>query len=232
MRFIVLLSLLPFVISTPLLAMYEPIELARMAVEITNNTQKKYVVSVYNGSGRDEYIVEPTHVVKKDVVLTERNYDHTNRNHYVSQIGVIHKTETFWKDQLTIEVAHKNLDSHRQFGTNLYSHPTGELELEKRQQRDSHFFQTVFPQAHDFITRVSLKGENLEESTMEVVKSASLTFSQMSIRSTAQLILQDRMGLLEAKTKLPPEVFEQAVDWMEKTASPKLHKLMLAYLKS
>lgn len=230
MRFIVILSLISFILTKPLLAMHEPIELARMAVEITNNTHKKYWVSVYNGSGRDEYLVDPTHVIKKDVVITERNYDHRNRNHYVSQVGVIHKTETSWKDQLTIEVAYKNCEPKRQLGTNLISHPTGEFE--KKQPLDSKYFDTLFPQAHDFVTRVSLKGENLEESTMEVVKSATLTFSQMSIRSTAHIILQDRMSLKEAKTKLPPEVFEQAVDWMEKTNSAKLHTLMLAYLKS
>lgn len=227
MRFKLLFSLLFFVLFQPAFAMYERIELARMTVEVTNSTQKKYLVSVYNGSGRDEFPIDPTHVVKKDVVITEF-MPCDNGNYYRCQVGILAPSDR--TDQLTIEVAYRSCKLHKELGSRLYSHPTGNYE--KQKELDNKSFNTTFPQAHDFITRVNLKGEDLEESTMDLTKSASLTFSQMSIRSTAQLVLQDRMSLKEAKTRLPAEVFEQAVDWMEKIASPKLHQLMLAYLKS
>lgn len=216
-------------LCAPLLAMYEPMVLGQMNLEVTNNTQKKYWVSIYVGCGRVEHPLDPAQRLQEKVSITERNY-HCDYTNYCSQVVVIDKALGEWKDQLTIEVAYKNAEPKRQFGTNLLSHPTGEHE--KKQPLGSKYFDTLFPQAHDFVTRVSLKGENLEESTMEVTKSASLSFSQMSIRSTAHIILQDRMSLKEAKTKLPAEVFEQAIDWMEKTNSAKLHQLMLAYLKS
>ncbi len=227
MRSKLIFSLLFFVVFRPAFAMYGRIELARMNVEIVNNTQKKYLVSVYNGCGRDEFPIDPTDTVKKDIVIAEF-MPCDNSNYYLCQVGII--TASDKKDQLSIEVAYRSCKSHKELGSRLYSHPTGNFE--KKKELDNKSFDTTFPQAHDFITRVNLKGEDLEDSTMELTKSASLTFSQMSIRSTAQLILQDRMSLKEAKTKLPAEVFEQAVDWMEKTNSAKLHTLMLTYLKS
>ncbi len=227
MHFKLLFSLLFFVVFQSAFGMYERIELARMTVEVTNSTQKKYLVSVYNGSGRDEFPIDPKHMVKKDVVITEF-MPCDNGNYYRCEVGIIAPSDR--TDQLTIDVAYRSCKLHKELGSRLYSHSTGDLE--KKKELDNKSFDTMFPQAHDFVTRVNLKGEDLEDSTMELSKSVSLSFSQMSIRSTAQIILQERMSLKEAKAKLPKDAFEQAVDWIEKINSPKLHQLMLAYLKS